>query len=183
MPEALLSEETTMKNFVQGIVFALIALSFGAWLYLRLGLADLRANVLPSWFESEISLTALHASVARQAAAGNNPIPATEANLLNGARLYRDKCADCHGRPDNPVSDYGASFYPPAPQFLKVHPRLSGRENFYIIKNGVRRTAMPAWGKIMVDSEIWEVVLFLGHLDNLPPAVNQELHRPALSTP
>jgi mono/diheme cytochrome c family protein len=183
MPEALWSEETTMKNFVQGIVFALIALSFGGWLYLRLGLADLRADVLPSWFESEISLTALHASVARHAPARNNPIPATEANLLNGARLYRDKCADCHGRPDNPLSDYGASFYPPAPQFLKVHPRLSDRENFYIIKNGVRRTAMPAWGNIMADSEIWEVVLFLGHLDDLPPAINQELHRPALSAP
>lgn len=172
-----------MKNFVQGIVFALIVLGIGGWLYYRLGFADLRAKAPPSWFESEISVTALRASAARHAPAGNNPIHATEANLLNGARLYRDKCADCHGRPDNPVSDYGASFYPPAPQFMKVHPYLPDRENFYIIKNGVRRTAMPAWGNIMADSEIWEVALFLGHLDNLPPAVGQELHRPALSSP
>src|SRR5437868_3619827 len=143
-----------MKNFIQGIIFALIALSLGGWLYLRLGLADLRANVPPCWFESEISLTALHASVARHAPPGSNPIPATEANLLNGARLYRDKCADCHGRTDNPVSDYGASFYPPAPQFIIVHLRLPDRENFYIIKKGVRRTAMPAWGNIMADSEV-----------------------------
>lgn len=178
-----MSEETTMKNFVLGIFSALIALSLGGWLYLRLGFADLRAKAPPSWFESEISVTALHASAARHAPAGNSPIPATEANLLDGARLYRDKCADCHGRPDNPLSDYGASFYPPAPQFMKVHPRLPDRENFYIIKNGVRRTAMPAWGNIMADSEIWEVVLFLDHLDDLPPAVGRELHRPALSSP
>jgi mono/diheme cytochrome c family protein len=45
----------------------------------------------------------------------------------------------------------------------------------------VRRTAMPAWGKIMADSEIWQVVTLLDHLDNLPPAVSQELHRPALN--
>jgi mono/diheme cytochrome c family protein len=177
------SEETTMKNFVQGAVFAIIVLSLGGWLYLRLGFADLRAKALPSWFESEISLTALHASAARHAPAGNDPIQATEGNLLNGARLYRDKCADCHGRPDNPLSDYGASFYPPAPQFMKVHPRLPDSVTFYIIKNGVRRSAMPAWGNIMADSEIWEVVLFLSHLDDLPPAVGRELHRPALSSP
>ena len=100
-----------------------------------------------------------------------------------GARLYRDKCADCHGRPDNPDSDYGKSFYPPAPQFMKAHPHLSDSQNFYIIRCGVRRTAMPAWGKIMVDGEIWQVVAFLDHLDSLPPAVGQELHRPALSNP
>lgn len=172
-----------MKNFVLGVVFALIALGVGSWLYLRLGFADLRAKAPPSWFESEISVTALHASAARQAPAGNNPVPATQANLLIGARLYRDKCADCHGRPDNPQSDYGASFYPPAPQFMKVHPHLPDRENFYIIKNGVRRTAMPAWGNVMADSKMWEVVLFFDHLDDLPAAVVQELHRPALSSP
>lgn len=172
-----------MKNFVQGVVFALIVLSLGGWLYLRLGFADLRAKAPPSWLESQVLLTALHASAAHHAPREKNPIQATEANLLNGARLYRDKCADCHGRPDNPLSDYGASFYPPAPQFMKAHPALPDRENFYIIKNGVRRSAMPAWGNIMADSEIWEVALFLDHLDKLPPAVGQELHRPALSTP
>ena len=91
--------------------------------------------------------------------------------------------ADCHGRPDNSDSDYGKSFYPPAPQFMKAHPHLSDSQNFYIIRCGVRRTAMPAWGKIMVDGEIWQVVAFLDHLDSLPPAVGQELHRPALSNP
>lgn len=172
-----------MKNFVQGIVFALIVLSLGGWLYFRLGFADLRAKAPPSWFESEVLLTASHASAARHAPPANNPLQATEANLLNGARLYRDKCADCHGRPDNPLSDYGASFYPAASQFMKVHPSLPDRENFYIIENGVRRSAMPAWGSIMADSEIWEVVLFLSHLDDLPPSVGRELHRPALSSP
>ena len=66
---------------------------------------------------------------------------------------------------------------------MKVHPHLSDSQSFYIIRCGVRRTAMPAWGKIMADSEIWQVVALLDHLDNLPLAVGQELHRPALSNP
>jgi mono/diheme cytochrome c family protein len=172
-----------MKNFFGGIVFVMIVLALGGWLYLRFGFVDVCANVQPSRFGSEIESTALHASVARHAPKEKNPIQPTDGNLFDGARLYRDKCADCHGRPDNPESEYGESFYPPAPQFLKVHPQLSDDQKFYIIRCGVRRTAMPAWGKIMADSEIWQVVAFLDHLDNPSPAVSQELHRPALSNP
>ena len=172
-----------MRNFVGGILATLVVLALGGWLYLKLGYADLRANPEPSWRESELVVTAIDASAARHAPRQQNPIPPTEATLLDGARLYRDKCADCHGRPDNPMSDYGGSFYPRAPQFMKARPRLPENQNFYIIKYGVRWTAMPAWGNIMADSEVWQVVTFLSQLETLPPSVGQELHRPAGSTP
>jgi len=170
-----------MRNFVRGILATLVVLALAGWLYLKLGYADLRANVEPSRLESELA-TAVDASVARHAPRQQNPVPPTEAYLLDGARLYRDKCADCHGRPDNPVSDYGGSFYPRAPQFMKARPRLPENQNFYVIKYGVRWTAMPAWGNIMADSEVWQVVTFLSHLENLPPSVEQELRRPASRT-
>lgn len=171
-----------MKNFVLGVVLTVAVLSIGVWLYVRLGFVDFRANAGPG-AEAGLASAALRASVARQAPQEKNPIAPTDADLLDGARLYRDKCADCHGRPDNPVSDYGRSFYPRPPQFLRQHLRLPENQNFYIIKNGVRWSAMPAWGNIMADSEIWQVVLFLNRLDNLPPAVQEELHRPAGSNP
>jgi mono/diheme cytochrome c family protein len=172
-----------VKNFVRGILLAVVALAFSSWIFFRFGFADLRANVPPSWLESEMMSAAVRASAARHATRQENPIQATDANLLDGARLYRDKCADCHGRPDNPASDYGADFYPQAPQFMKVDTHLSDSQTFYLIKYGVRRSAMPAWGNIMAESEIWQVVALLDHLHNLPPAVSQELHRPALSSP
>ena len=77
------------------------------------------------------------------------------------------------------MTDYGGSFYPRVPQFMKARPRLSESQNFYVIKYGVRWTAMPAWGNIMADSEVWQVVTFLSHLETMPPSVEQELHRPA----
>jgi mono/diheme cytochrome c family protein len=172
-----------MKNFVAGIVATLILFTFGAWLYVRLGYPDLRASLPRSGLESQLDAAALNASIARHAPTQQNPIAPSEANLLDGARLYRDKCADCHGRPDNPVSDYGASFNPPAPQFMQAHPRLPENQDFYLIKYGVSRSAMPAWGNIMVDSEIWQVVTFLNRLDSLPPSIQEELHRPAGTSP
>jgi mono/diheme cytochrome c family protein len=171
-----------MRNFVGGILATLLVLALGGWFYLKLGYADMRANSDPSLLESEVAVTARDASAAHHAASQQNPIAPTESNLLDGARLYRDKCADCHGRPDNPVSDYGNSFNPRAPQFIKALPRLPESQCFYIIKYGVRWSAMPAWGNIMADSEIWQVVAFLSRLENLPPSVEQELHRPAGST-
>lgn len=168
-----------MKNFVFGIAVTLLVFSLGGWLYLKIGFADLRANVPSSWLESRLATSAVNASAARHAPSQPNPISPTEANLLDGARLYRDKCADCHGRPDNPRSDYGASFNPRAPQFMQTRPQLPENQEFYLIKYGVRRSAMPAWGNIMADSEIWQVVTFLNHMDNLPTSVQQELHQPA----
>src|SRR5258708_35741876 len=86
--------ETPMKNFFRGIVFAIIALALGGWLYLRFGFADICANVPVSRFDSEIASTALHASAERHMPKEKNPIQPTDANLFDGARLYRDKCAD-----------------------------------------------------------------------------------------
>lgn len=171
--------EALMKIFIAGVVATLIVFPLGYWLYLKLGYADLRSTVPPSWLESLAATNALNASVARHAPPQHNPVAPTEANLLDGARLYRDKCADCHGRPDNPVSDYRASFNPQAPQFMHARPTLPDNQTFYLIKYGVRLSAMPAWGKIMADSEIWQVVTFLNHLENLPPSVRQEINQPA----
>jgi mono/diheme cytochrome c family protein len=175
--------EEMMKNFLAGIVVTLFVFPLAAWLYLILGYADLRSNVPSSWLEKQVATSALDASVARHAPPQQNPAAPTEATLLDGARLYRDKCADCHGRPDNPTSDYGASFNPKAPQFMEGRPGLPENQDFYLIKYGVRRSAMPAWGNIMADSEIWQVVTLLRHLENLPPSVREELHRPAGSNP
>jgi mono/diheme cytochrome c family protein len=172
-----------MRNFIGGILATMAVVALGGWLCLKLGYADLRAKPEPSWLESKLAVTAVDASVARHATRQQNPLPPTEATLLDGARLCRDKCADCHGRPDNPVSDYGGSFNPRAPQFMQASPRLPENQNFYVIKYGVRWSAMPAWGNITADSEIWQVVTFLGRLENLPPSVEQELHRPAGSAP
>jgi hypothetical protein len=76
-----------MKNFVWGILATLVVLALGGWLYLRLGYADLRANAEPSRVESELAVTAVDAFTARHAPRQQNPIPSTEANLLDGARL------------------------------------------------------------------------------------------------
>lgn len=166
-----------MGNFIRGMIVGAIALAAAGYGYARFGLIDLRADQNPSAWEERIAGQAIDESTERHAPRQKNPLPPTTENLLAGARLYRDKCSDCHGSPVNPNSDYGRSFYPGAPQFMKQAPDLPDHENFYIIKHGVRWTAMPAWGNIMTDSEIWQVVLVLHDFEKLPPEVREELKK------
>jgi mono/diheme cytochrome c family protein len=167
-----------MGNFIRGVIVGAIALAAGAYGYARLGFIDLRADQNPSALEERIAGQAMDESTGRHAPHEKNPLASTTENLLAGARLYRDKCSDCHGSPVNPNSDYGRSFYPRAPQFMKQAPDMPDHENFYIIKHGVRWTAMPAWGNVMTDSEIWQVVLLLHQFEKLPPEVSEELKKP-----
>jgi len=167
-----------MANFIRGIIVGAIVVAAGIYGYARLGLFDLRADQEPSAWEERLAGTAMDESTERHAPQQKNPLPATAEHLLAGARLYRDKCSDCHGSPVNPNSDYGRSFYPRVPQFMKQAPDMPDHENFYLIKHGVRWTAMPAWGKIMTDSEVWQVVLVLNHFEKLPPEVLEELKKP-----
>ncbi|MDE3170822.1 MAG: hypothetical protein KGL75_11825, partial [Acidobacteriota bacterium] len=36
--------------------------------------------------------------------------------------------------------------------------------------HGVRWTGMPGWKVVLKEREIWQLVTFLSHMDNLPPA-------------
>jgi len=170
-----------MGNFVRGMIVGVIALTAALYFYARFGFLDLRADQAPSALERSIAGNAMDESTERHAPRQKNPLPPTQENLVAGARLYRDKCSDCHGGPLNPQSDYGRSFNPRAPQFMKEAPDMPEHENFYIIQHGVRWTAMPAWGGLMTDSEVWQLVLVLSKFEKLPPEAVDELKKPVAS--
>jgi len=167
-----------MGNFIRGMIVGAVALAAGVYGYARWGFLELRADQAPSALEQRVSGSVMDESTERHAPMQKNPLQPTPDNLVAGARLYRDKCSDCHGSPVNASSDYGGSFYPRAPQFMKQAPDMPDYENFYIIKHGVRWTGMPAWGNLMTDSEIWQVVTLLSRFEKLPPEAAEELKKP-----
>ena len=167
-----------MRGYILGIITALVVLAGIAYFYLTLGYLDVRADVSPSSFESNYAMKFLDASVDRHAPPGHSPVQPTEANLRDGMHLYQDNCAMCHASPQHPEKKYGHPFYPPAPDFLKDAPDMEENANFYIIKHGVRWSAMPAWGNTLSDQQIWTLVTFLGHMGKLPATVEQEWQAP-----
>jgi len=46
---------------------------------------------------------------------------------------------------------------------------------FWIVKHGIRNTAMPAWETLLSDDDIWQVVTLVRKFDSLPDSATLEL--------
>jgi mono/diheme cytochrome c family protein len=162
-----------MRNFILGVVVTLIALALVAAGAALLGFVPTRANVPPPDAEKRFAMGALDSSVERHAVRVSNPIPPTDENLIAGLKIYTMNCAGCHGGIDRKPSDFGLSFYPPAPNLINDPDDDPEWHIYYIIHNGVRYTGMAAWDKTLPESDIWKVTGFLSRVEKLPPAVQE----------
>ena len=164
-----------MKNFLLGVLAALVVLAIGTFAYLRLGLAEVRADLPGSQFESYLMSTAVHESVQRHAPEVSNPIRPTNENLIAGGKMYLGECAGCHGTPGSTENETGDSLYPPIPQFPKVGTEYTEAQVFWVAKHGIRRAGMFANGKWDSDQKLWTIAAFIKHMNALPEPVNEAL--------
>src|SRR4051812_15638586 len=88
--------------------------------------------------------------------------------IAAGAGLYAEMCTGCHLGPGVEKSEMSQGLYPQAPE-LAGGTDLSPAQQFWVIKHGVKLTAMPAWGKTHSDELIWDMVAFLQRLPKLSP--------------
>jgi mono/diheme cytochrome c family protein len=107
-----------------------------------------------------------------------NPIPITEQVLQEGRAHFADHCAFCHGNDGKGQTEIGRHLYPKAPDMASATTQsLSDGELFYIIKNGVRLTGMPAWGEDTAedDRQSWHLVHFIRHLPRITSMEIEEM--------
>lgn len=162
-----------MSKFLLGVfVTILVLIAIGAGLIL-LGFFPTSADAEPPAWEAQIANAALDASMERRAARLNNPLAATDGNLIEGIKIYVKNCALCHGDLDRQSATLSRSLYPPAPNLI-THPVDDPEWHvFYAIRTGVRYSGMPAWEKVLPESDIWKLTAFLTRVEKLPPAVQQ----------
>lgn len=96
-----------------------------------------------------------------------------------GAGLYDEMCSSCHLGPGVEQSELSQGLYPQAPELAEVQDLTAG-EQFWIIKHGVKLSAMPAWGKTHPDPLIWDMVAFVRRLPGMSP---EEYKRLVASAP
>ena len=88
--------------------------------------------------------------------------------LATGAGLYTEMCSGCHLGPGVEKSEMSQGLYPQAPELARGINH-SPAEMFWIIKHGVKLSAMPAWGKTHSDDLIWDMVAFANALPKMSP--------------
>lgn len=132
----------------------------------------------PTAIETFVARRLRHLAVPASHREAKNPVPATPEALARARAHFADHCASCHGNDGGGKTTIGRNLYPKAPDmWLESTQALSDGEIFSIIKNGVRLTGMPAWGKDTEgdDRETWEVVHFIRHLPKITPAELAEM--------
>jgi mono/diheme cytochrome c family protein len=167
-----------MKRLLPGMFLGLVMIGLGAYVFLYLGLfpiaatspADLIENLAPELRDRAIARQARSI----RAVPGK---PGAE-SIARGLVEYRESCMPCHGAPDGSAAEFsqGLNPGPPPLEIEKVQKRPEA-ELFWIVKNGIRMTGMPAFGLNHSDEEIGDIVRFLRHLPKLTDEEKAQLQK------
>ena len=172
-----------MKSFLLGVLVGIAVPIAGAFSYLKLGMAEVGADIPPGRLESLLMNTGVHASVRRKAPQVSNPVLPTNENLIEGGHFYLGACAGCHGTPEKPFGGKGPILYPAIPEFPVIGTELSEGQIFWVAKHGVRRSGMFANGSWASDQKLWTVAAYIKHMNSLPPAVKVAVGKFAATQP
>lgn len=99
--------------------------------------------------------------------------------LSLGAADYDEMCTVCHLAPGMQDTELRKGLYPQPPLLAHDEPHRGAAQTFWIIKHGIKMTAMPAWGLTHDDHRIWAMVAFVRKLPTLSADRYQALARSA----
>ena len=125
--------------------------------------------------------TAMERSVFRHARSVTLPEDyGSEEAIRRGLVLYHDLCVQCHGGPGLRRGEIGRGLQP-HPTYLwrkSRHWEWSAKEIYWIIRNGIQYSGMPAWDDARPESDLWSIVAFI---DKSLPKMSRDGYRSALT--
>ena len=164
-----------MRGFLVGLLLGLLAVPIAGFLYLKYG--NVPVAVTDPAFPREHELVSIPLDRRIDAEMPHTtPIEASPANLLLGAHIYREQCAACHGLYGR-NSSFAAHMYPDAPQLWAPHGHgVVGvsddppGETYWKVRNGIRLSGMPAYARVLNETQMWQVTVLLAAADKALPA-------------
>ncbi|HEX2331044.1 MAG TPA: c-type cytochrome [Candidatus Angelobacter sp.] len=171
-----------MKKFIFGVIIGLLIPAAMGYGYFRYGYAPVATASAPMPFEKTMARMALRARISKEAPK-TAPVQPTEQNLNEGAKLYIENCAFCHGWPNQPATAAAKGMFPLPPQLFSKDEMVTDDPvgvTYWKVKNGIRMTGMPGFGEMLPDTQIWQVSLLLKDADKLPASAQAALTKPAM---
>lgn len=134
----------------------------------------------PSTMEAFMAATMRSYAAPSDLKDAKNPLPLTPEILAQARSHFADHCAVCHGNDGKGQTRMGPKFYPKVPDMTKGSTQSqSDGELFATIENGIRLTAMPAFGEGTAESAYgsWGLVHFIRHLPKIAPEELAEMEK------
>ncbi len=161
-----------MKTKLLIVIFLVVlagTATFG-WLGYQLFTTGFSAKTEPHAIEIFMARQVRHLAIPITQRNSPNPIPLSPDLLQEGLAHFADHCAGCHANDGSGQTTIGKKVFPQPPDLrLAATQSMSDGELFWVIHNGIRFTAMPAWGEgdPAQDLDSWKLVHFLRHLPQL----------------
>jgi mono/diheme cytochrome c family protein len=145
------------------VVLIIVLLAGAVVLILAFTQVELDAIQKPGRVETFLATAVKRILIYRSSRSG---IPAPPADVQGSAKegetTFGTDCSMCHGADGRTPTDTGRWMYPRASDLTSTAVQAySDRELFWIIKNGIRLSGMPAFGKVEPDDHIWCLVDYL----------------------
>jgi mono/diheme cytochrome c family protein len=151
------------------LLSTLVLLAVAAAVFVWSGVYDIGAD-RPHWAPTARAIAVLRdRSIEHQASGITVPDLDDPQRIHRGAEHYAEMCAACHLTPGMHGTELRTGLYPQPPD-LSRHGVRDAAEAFWVIKHGVKLTAMPAWGLSHDDAAIWDMVAFVRKLPTLDEA-------------
>lgn len=162
-------------NKIFTLMIVMFFVGMGVIGYAYSGLHDVSASSPHSAFADWFLSTTAHASIDRRASDVDVPNLDEEALVLAGINDFNSMCTGCHGAPGKGPEAMGKGLNPPPPDLAQSAADMTPAELFWVTKNGIRMTGMPAWGVTHDDNSIWPVVAFMTKLPDLDESAYRDM--------
>jgi mono/diheme cytochrome c family protein len=142
------------------------------WTGYQLFTSGFSAKTEPHALEVFIVRQIPHLAIPIENRNAQNPIPLSPDVIKDSLAHFADHCALCHANDGSGQTPIGKNVNPKAPDLrLPDIQSMSDGEIFWVIHNGIRFTAMPAWGEgdPAEDKDSWKLIHFIRHLPQLTP--------------
>jgi mono/diheme cytochrome c family protein len=161
-----------------GVVFAatLTAFAIGAALFIRSGYYDIGADDHHTKLVLAVIEQLRERSIAVRARRVEVQYVVDPSRIAAGAQRYATLCVGCHLAPGVTKSEIRPGLYPHPPN-LAQEDMESAQRAFWIVKHGIKMSAMPAWGRTLDDAAIWDIISFIRKMPAMTPETYQDLAR------
>jgi mono/diheme cytochrome c family protein/cytochrome c551/c552 len=150
------------------LALAGLLIALGATIFIRAGWYNVGAVVEHWQVTFSLMQRAMRYSVQHHARDIVAP-PFTEAVVRRGAVVYRDQCLQCHGAPGVAPDGIGLSMQPQPGPLVHMMQRWRPPEVYWIVRNGIKMSGMPAWQYRLSDDDLWAVTALIERLPQLSP--------------
>ena len=150
-----------MKKIILTVIITLVVIAAVFMTYIYSGTYDISQLVPHNSITKWMINTTTHNSINKRLKGIQVPPMNDSAMLVEGFSHYNEMCVSCHGGPGVDPADLAKGLYPKPPKFYKSDDLPDTAEAFWIIKNGIKMTSMPAFGPTHSDEKIWAITDFL----------------------